>query len=143
MYPVGYPNMLSIFYIYTFKGIIREMILFRRELPYFVEAFEGSRFILPNEIWFMIDGVIKWREMMFERKVMILENLLTLDFEETFWIDCTERIFADSERIDHVCYFPPVDDSTKGSIIIRGPFARFSLERLLRLLENHRSRFHL
>lgn len=113
----------------------RKLPWLRRELPYFVEAFEGSRYRLPNELWFMIDGEIKWREMMFDRKVEIIENNLNLDFDVTYWSDCTERIFTDPIMIDHICFFHPETDDQAGTLVIRGRAQLFSPERLFRLIE--------
>ena len=106
-----------------------------RELPYFVEAFEGSRYWLPNELWFMIDGEIKWREMLFDRKVELIENNLNLDYDTTYWSDCTERIFTDPINIDHLCYFHAESDTERASLVIRGRTQLFSPERLFRLIE--------
>lgn len=106
-----------------------------KELPYFVEAFQGSRFYLPTELWFMIDKEIKIRENIFDRKVELIENLLNLYFEETFWSDCTERVFYEPMLIDHCCFFPSDSDDSNPTLIIRGRGQVFTPERLFRLIE--------
>ena len=105
-----------------------------RVLPYFVSAFDKSKFCLPTELWFLIDDEIERRCRIFEAKVERLELLLKLDFQTTWWIDCTERSFQDPDLVGGVCYFMPETDIEIPTLMIEPFYELFNPERLFRLI---------
>lgn len=107
----------------------------QRGIPYFVKAFDKSNLWLPMELWLLIDDEIQKLYMAFDRKVELLENVLNLDYDVTEWEDCTERIFNEPNLLDHVCYFPPLDDIQRPTLFMRGSGHLFSPARLFRLID--------
>jgi len=107
----------------------------QREIPYFVEAFEKSYLWLPTELWLQIEDEILKCYAAFDRKVELLENILNLDYDITEWEDCTERIFILPMLLDHVCYFPPTNDSERPTLFMHGRAHLFTPARLFRLID--------
>jgi hypothetical protein len=106
----------------------------RSETPWFVEAFENSKYWLPLELWLMIQDEIDRRDMIFDRKCEQIAINLNLDFDTVYYEDCTERIFNDPMDINTVCFFPPLNDRERSTLMVYGDIHLFSPARLERLI---------